>query len=76
MYNLGMSAPASVKAELHELIESLSAEDAEQLLDYINMRLDPDALTPEEEQAVLQARAELERGETTSHEALKSEFGL
>ena len=76
LYNDHMTAPVSAKQELHELIESLSAEDAAELLDYINMRLDPDELTPEEEEAVLQAREELERGETTSHADLKRELGL
>ncbi|MFN8618923.1 MAG: hypothetical protein U0837_17715 [Dehalococcoidia bacterium] len=69
-----MSSP-TLKEELHSLIEQLSDEEAEQILDYINMRLDPDELTEEEVQAVLRAREELERGETVSHEDLKREFG-
>jgi tetrahydromethanopterin S-methyltransferase subunit A len=76
LYNLHMTAPTSVKQELHELIESLSAEDAAAILDYINMRLDPDELTLEEEEAVLRVREERKRGETTSHEDLKRELGL
>jgi hypothetical protein len=71
-----MTAPTSVKQELHELIETLSAEDAADLLDYINMRLDPDELTPEEEEAVLRARDEFERGETMSGEQLRRELGI
>jgi hypothetical protein len=76
LYNLHMTAPTSVKQELHELIESLSAEDAAAILDYINMRLDPDELTPEEEEAVRKAMGELERGETKSGEDLERELGI
>ncbi len=65
-----MTSP-SVKQDLHTIIESLSIEEAEQILDYITMRLDPDELTAEEEQAVLRARPESERGETTRHQDLK-----
>ena len=69
-----MSSP--VKQELHELIDGLSPEEAVEMLDYINMLLDPDELTEEEEAAFERARGELERGETISHEDLKRELGL
>ena len=71
-----MTAPVSVKQELHDLIETLSAEDAEAMLDYINMRLDPDELSEEDEAAVRKAMEELERGETMSAEQLKRELGI
>lgn len=68
-----MSSP-TLKEELHSLIEQLSDEEAEQILDYINMRLDPDELTEEEVQAVLRAREELERGETVTLDQLMKEL--
>ena len=69
-----MSSP-TLKEELHSLIERLSDEEAEQILDYINMRLDPDELTEDEERAFARAMEESERGVTISHEALKRELG-
>ncbi|HNM79383.1 MAG TPA: hypothetical protein PKI89_13500 [Tepidiformaceae bacterium] len=69
-----MSSP-TLKEELHSLIERLSDEEAEQMLDYINMRLDPDELTPEEVEAVLAARREFERGETVTLAELLAELG-
>ena len=37
-----------MKDELHQIIDVLTDEEAEELLDYLNMRADPDTLTPEE----------------------------
>jgi hypothetical protein len=71
-----MTAPTSVKDELRAIIETLSTEQAEMLLDFINMQLDPDELTPDEEAEVLQAMAEFERGETISGEELERELGI
>lgn len=68
-----MSSP-TLKEELHSLIEQLSDEEAEQILDFINMRLDPDELTEEEVQAVLRARDELERAETMTLDELNKEL--
>ncbi len=58
-----MTAPASTKDELHQLIDQMSMDDAQQLLDYLNMKADPDELTPEEEAEVAESLAEIERGE-------------
>jgi hypothetical protein len=71
-----MTAPASAKAELAAMIEAMTMDEAQDLLDFLNMRSDPDELTPEEEEAVLRAMAEFEAGETVSGEALKREFGI
>jgi len=38
----------TVKEALHQIVESLSDEDARELLDNLNMRADPDELAPEE----------------------------
>ncbi len=53
----------TVKDELHQIIDVLSDEEAEELLDYLNMRADPDTLTPEELARVEAADAEIARGE-------------
>ncbi len=58
-----MTAPASTKDELHQLIDQMSMDEAQQLLDYLNMKADPDELTPEEEAEVAESLAEIERGE-------------
>ena len=71
-----MTAPASAKAELTALIDAMSDEEAQDLLDYLNMLADPDELTPDEEAAVRKAMAELERGQTVSGDALKQKYGI
>ena len=71
-----MSSPAASKKHLYELVDTLSRDDALLLIDYINNKLDPDELTPEEAEAVERALLESERGETISGEELKREFGL
>ena len=76
MYNFRMTAPASAKAELAAMIEAMTTEEAERLLDYLNMLADPDELTPEEEEAVRIAMAEYEAGESISGDDLKRELGL
>lgn len=53
----------TVKEELHQIIDVLSDEEAEELLDYLNLRADPDTLTPEELARVKAADAEIARGE-------------
>jgi len=71
-----MTAPASAKAELHALIETLSLDQAQDFLDYLNLQLDPDELTPEEEEAVRKAMEEFEHGETISGADLERELGI
>lgn len=58
------------------MIDSMSQEELKDLLDYLNLLSDPDELTLEEEEAVLRALEEMERGETISGEDLKREFGI
>ncbi len=71
-----MAQTASAKQELLSRIESMSAAEAEDLLDYLNMLADPDELSAEEERAVHKAMAEFERGETVSGADLEREFGI
>ncbi|MGI8551576.1 MAG: hypothetical protein ACR2PL_12455 [Dehalococcoidia bacterium] len=53
----------TTKETLHQIVEGLSEKDAEDLLDYLNMRADPDTLTAGEIDAVEAAEAEIARGE-------------
>ena len=71
-----MTAPASVKAELHELIDGMSNEQAQSLLDYLNMTSDPDELTEEEEEAAKKAMEEYLRGEAIDGAQLERELGV
>ena len=71
-----MTAPASAKAELTALIDAMSDEEAQDLLDYLNMLADPDELTPEEEAEVRKAMAELEAGNFVTQEEIEREFGV
>lgn len=76
MYNCHMTAPVSAKAELAAMIEAMTTEEAEDLLDYLNMRADPDELTPEEAEEVLQAMKAIEAGDFVTQEELEREYGL
>ncbi len=72
LYNVFMT----VKEAIHHLVDNLTDEEAAALLDYLNMRADPDALTEEEMSRVRQARAELERGDYVTIEELRKELQL
>lgn len=60
----------TVKEELHQIIDGLTDEEAEELLDYLNLRADPDTLTPEELARVQAADAEIARGEYVTLEEI------
>jgi hypothetical protein len=66
----------SAKAGLQVVIEAMSDDEAERLLDYINMRNDPDEATPEDLAAFARARAEFARGEFVTLEQLEAELGV
>ena len=65
----------TVKDELHQIIDVLTDEEAEELLDYLNMRADPDTLTPEELARVEAADAEIARGEYVTLEDTRRRLG-
>lgn len=66
----------TVKEAIHQLVDALSDEEAEALLDYLNMLADPDELTEEELVRVRQAKAEMDRGEYVTLEELRQELQL
>lgn len=56
----------TAKETLHQIVDKLSEDEATELIDYLNMRADPDALTEEEIARVRAAEAEAARGEYTT----------
>ena len=66
---------ASVKETIHQIVDTLSAEEAEDLLDYLNLRADPDTLTDEELRRVAEGRAEIARGEYVTLEQIQRRRG-
>ena len=71
-------APAEVSAreELHERINALSDEECERLLDMVWLHFEDYVLTPEEEAAVAEGRAEIARGEFITGAQLREKYGL
>lgn len=69
-----MTAPAKTREALHHLIDTMSDDDAQRLLDYLNMKADPDYLTPEEEAEVEESLREIERGEFLTLEELRKKY--
>lgn len=53
----------SAKDTIHQIVDRLSEEEAEDLLDYLNLRAEPDTLTDDELMRVAEGRAEIGRGE-------------
>lgn len=58
----------TVKEALHQIVESLSDEDAQELLDYLNMRADPDELSPEELAELTAIEESMKRGDEVDFE--------
>jgi predicted transcriptional regulator len=75
-YTVGVTQVTSAKQELHRLIDEMTKEQAEDLLDFINMQKEPDTLTPEEEAAFEAGKAEIERGEFITREELLKKYDL
>jgi predicted transcriptional regulator len=71
-----MTQATSAKQDLHRLIDAMTQEEAEDLLDFINLQNEPDTLTPEEEEAVAEGKAQIARGEYVTLEELEAELGL
>jgi len=64
------------KETLRDIIDDLTEEEAEELLDFLNMQADPDTLTPEEEARVRSAHEAAMRGEYFTFEELKAKYDL
>lgn len=68
--------PASIKDELHELVDAMDETEAVRLLAMIGLRTDPDDLTPEEEASIIEAMKDFDEGRTIRGEDLERELGL
>ena len=71
-----MTTATSVKDELHQMIDGMTLEAAELLLDMINNLNDTDELTPEEEAAVAEGRDQIQRGEFVTLGEYRARRGL
>ena len=63
----------ATKDDLHRIIDRLTEAEADQLLDWINLKADPDELTPEEAADVARIRTE---ADYVPLESLRQELGL
>ena len=66
---------AGPRAAIAAHARTLHGEAEELFLDYLNMRLDPDELTPEEEERIRVSREELARGDFVTLDELKVKYG-
>ncbi len=64
----------TTKEELRELIDAMDEEQAERLLDFINLQNDPDFATPEEIAEHELLRGAVARGDYVTFEELRAEF--
>jgi hypothetical protein len=69
-----MTSVVSARQRLLEIIDSLSDDEAQDMLDSIALwREEPDDLSPAEEEALHRADAEFERGEALTREEFLSQ---
>ena len=68
-----MATEVTTREELHRLIDEMTDDELQDLVDLVNTRLDDDELSSEEMASVEEARKELRRGQTISAEHLRSE---
>jgi len=61
----------TAKEALRQIIDTLSEEAAEDLLDYLNMRADPDTLTDDEITELKAAEAEIACGDYLTLEEIQ-----
>jgi hypothetical protein len=66
----------AAKLELQRIIEGLSDEEAEDILDMVLMQLEPETITDEEYAESLAGLAEIEAGNFVRWEDLKRELKL
>jgi len=66
----------TAKQALRERIDAMSEEEAEDLLDFLNLQDEPDTLTDEELERTRRIREEMARGEYITIEELKAKYDL
>ena len=70
-----MASAQATRDTLHRIVDGMKKEEAEALLDYLNMLADPDTLEPEELEEVTRILAEMDAGESVSLEELTKTLG-
>ena len=71
-----MKAAMTVRESLHQLVDALPEERLDGVLDYLNLLADDDTLSPEEEDALERAEADVREGRTVSWDDFKRTHGL
>lgn len=66
----------TAKESLRQLIDEMTDEEAEELLDYLNLLADPETLPEEELAKVVEAEAAIERGEFLTLKELRAKYGV
>ncbi len=66
----------TAKESLRQLIDEMTNEEAEELLDYLNLLADPDTLTADELTRVVEGEAAIERGEFLTLRELRAKYGV
>jgi hypothetical protein len=66
----------TAEESLQAIVEHMSEQEAERVLDYLNPLADPETLTEEELTAVHATAEEMQRGEFVTLEQLGHELGL
>ena len=66
----------TVKEALHQAIDAMSEEDAEALMDYLNLLADSDTLTDEEMAEVEAGRVAIERGDYITRDEFLKKYGI
>ncbi|MPZ22092.1 MAG: hypothetical protein GEU28_00770 [Dehalococcoidia bacterium] len=71
-----MAAEPSTKDAIRRIIDGMSNEEAERLLDYLNMLADPHELSEDERARVEAAEERMGRGEYSTLRELQGELGV
>lgn len=66
----------TTKDLLHRIVEDLGRDEAEELLDYLNLKADPDRLTEAELGRARSIREEMKRGNYVTREEFAEKHGL
>ncbi|HET9199808.1 MAG TPA: hypothetical protein VFO84_02380 [Dehalococcoidia bacterium] len=71
-----MTIQRETKEQIDRLVSGLTQEEAEDLLDYLSMKNDPDTLSDEELKEFRAGREEIKRGEYFTREQLRDKHGV
>jgi len=75
-YNCSMASPRSPRDEIIKIVNGLDDEAARRLLDFLNMRADPDRLSEDEMVVIHEADAAFGRGEYLADTDFKKKYRL